>query len=57
MYMCVCVCVCVYSNRSAPVACDTKSIFKRNLTGLDPEFSFSYISCQTEVKSQLYYLP
>ena len=38
---------------------DTRSIFKRSLTGLNSEFSFSYTGCLTkaEVPSLPYYLP
>ena len=53
--MCVCVCVCVnhsqkticvcvliiFTNPSARAGYDTRSIFKRSLTGLNSEFSFS----------------
>ena len=38
---------------------DTRSIFKRSLTGLNSEFSFSQTSClpETEEPSLFYYLP
>ena len=38
---------------------DTRSIFKRSLTGLNSEFSFSYTSCLTKAEehSLPYYLP
>ena len=38
---------------------DTRSIFKRSLTGLNPEFSFSKTSCLTKAEepSLPYYLP
>ena len=49
--MCVCVCVCVsvcvsinlyvLTNSSTQAGCEIKSIFKRSLTGLNSEFSFS----------------
>ena len=45
MCVCVCVCVCVrvclFANPSTRAGCDTKSIFKRGLAGLNSEFSFS----------------
>ena len=40
IYMCVCVCVCVCVC-AAQKGCGIGSIFKRNLTGLISEFSFS----------------
>ena len=42
-----------------PLVYDTRSIFKRSLTGLNSEFSFSQISCLTnaEEHSLPYYLP
>ena len=38
---------------------DTSSIFKRSLTGLNSEFSFSWTSCLTKAEepSLFYYLP
>ena len=47
--MCVCVCVYMYyrtimilfTNPSARAGYDTRSVFKRSLTGLNSEFSFS----------------
>ena len=44
--MCVCVCVCacgyiLFTNPSARAGYDTRSVFKRSLTGLNTEFSFS----------------
>ena len=46
-------------NPSARAGYDTRSIFKRSLTGLNSEFSFSYTSCltKTEEPSLPYYLP
>ena len=41
-------------NPSARAGYDTRSIFKRSLTGLNSEFSFSKTSCLT---SPSYYLP
>ena len=35
--------------------CDTRSIFKPSTTGLNSEFSFSWINCLTKAK-ELYYL-
>ena len=45
-------------NPSTQTECDTKSIFKQSLTGLNSEFSFSYTSCHTKIKkhSVTYYL-
>ena len=44
---------------SARAGYDARSIFKRSLTGLNPEFSFSYTSCLTKAEepSLPYYLP
>ena len=43
--------VCVYiTNHSAQAAWDTRSIFKKSLTGLNLEFSFSLTCCHTKVK-------
>ena len=42
--VCVCVCVCIlilFTNPSARAGYDTRSIFKRSLTGFNSEFSFS----------------
>ena len=57
IYVCVCVCVCV--NLSVQARYDTRSIFKRSLTDLNSEFSFSLNGCHTKVKesSLPYYLP
>ena len=46
-------------NPSAWAGYDTRSIFKRSLTGLNSEFSFSYTSCLTKAEepSLPYYLP
>ena len=46
-------------NPSTRAGYDTGSIFKRSLTGLNSEFSFSYTSCLTkpEEPSLSYYLP
>ena len=70
IYTCVCVCllmcisvsVCDYAylpNPSARAGYDTRSIFKRSLTGLNSECSFSLTSCLTKVEepSLPYYLP
>ena len=38
----------IYTNPSPWAECDTKSIFKQSLTGLNSEFSFSYVGCQTK---------
>ena len=49
----------IFTNPSARAGYDTKSIFKRSLTGLNSEFSFSYTSCLTKAEepSLFYYLP
>ena len=48
----------IFTNPSARAGYDTRSIFKRSLTGLNSEFSF-YTSCLTkaEESSLPYYLP
>ena len=49
----------IFTNPSARAGYDTRSIFKRSLTGLNSEFSFSLTSCLTKVEepSLSYYLP
>ena len=49
----------LFTNPSARAGYDTRSIFKRSLTGLNSEFSFSKTSCLTKVEepSPSYYLP
>ena len=49
----------IFPNPSARARYDTRSIFKRSLTGLNSEFSFSHTSCLTKAKelSLPYYLP
>ena len=49
----------LFTNPSARAGYDTRSIFKRSLTGLNSEFSFSKTSCLTmaEEPSLSYYLP
>ena len=37
--------ITIFTNPSARVGYDTRSIFKPSLTGLNSEFSFSYTSC------------
>ena len=54
------VCACyIFTNPSAQAGYDTRSIFKRSLTGLNSEFSFSKTSClaKAEEPSLPYYLP
>ena len=48
----------LFNNTPARAGYDTRSIFKRSLTGLNSEFSF-YINCLTKVEelSLSYYLP
>ena len=48
----------LFTNPSARAG-DTRSIFKRSLTGLNSGFSFSYTSClpKAEEPSLSYYLP
>ena len=65
----VCICVSlialiyhiifIFTNPSARARYDTRSIFKRSLTGLNSEFSFSWTSCLTKAEepSLPYYLP
>ena len=49
----------LFTNPSAQAGYDTRSIFKRSLTGLNSEFSFSQTSCLTKAEepSPSYYLP
>ena len=49
----------LFTNPSAWAGYYTRSIFKRSLTGLNSEFSFSYTSCLTKAEepSLSYYLP
>ena len=49
----------IFTNPSARAGYDTRSIFKRSLTGLNSEFSFSLTSCLTKAEepSLPYYLP
>ena len=51
-------CVSVSWFGCAQAGCDTRSIFKQSLTGLDSEFSFSWTGCLTKAKesSLPYYL-
>ena len=48
----------IFTNPSARAGYDTRSIFKRSLTGLNSEFSFSYTNCpiKAEEPSLSYYL-
>ena len=48
----------IFTNPSARAGYDTRSIFKRSLTGLKSEFSFSLTSCLTKAEEpNLSYLP
>ena len=49
----------IFTNPSVRAGYDTRSIFKRSLTGLNSEFSFSLTSClaKAEEPSPSYYLP
>ena len=49
----------IFTNPSARAGYDTRSIFKRSLTGLKSDFSFYYTSCLTKAEepSLSYYLP
>ena len=51
--------IIIFTNASARAGYDTRSIFKRSLTGLNSEFSFSKTSCltKTEEPSLSYYSP
>ena len=40
----------LFTNPSARAGYDTRSIFKRSLTDLNSEFSFSYTSCLTKAE-------
>ena len=54
-----CIVISIFTNTSARAGYDTRSIFKRSLTSLNSEFSFSKISCliKAEEPSLPYYLP
>ena len=41
---------CTYTYLSARAGCDTKSIFRQSLTGLNSEFFFSSTGCHTKVE-------
>ena len=49
----------LFTNPSTRAGYDTRSIFKRSLTGFNSEFSFSLTSCLTKAEelSLSYYLP
>ena len=51
--------IILFTNPSARAGYDTRSVFKRSLTGLNSEFSFSKTSCLTKAEepSLLYYFP
>ena len=51
--------ISIFTNPSARAGYDTRSIFRRSLTGLNSEFSFSKTSCLTKAEepSLSYYLP
>ena len=51
--------IIIFTNPSARAGYDTRSIFKRSLTGLNSEFSFSWTSFLTKAEelSLPYYLP
>ena len=52
-------CIILFTNPSARAGYDTRSVFKRSLTGLNSEFSFSETRCLTKAEetSLSYYLP
>ena len=51
--------IIIFTNPSAQAGYDTRSVFKRSLTGLNSEFSFSKTSCLTKAEEPClsYYLP
>ena len=51
--------ISIFTNPSARAGYDSRSIFKRSLSGLNSEFSFSLTSCLTKAEelSLPYYLP
>ena len=51
--------ISTFTNPSARAGYDTRSIFKRSLTGLNSEFSISKTSCLTKAEEPglPYYLP
>ena len=54
----ICCTFIIFTNLSARTGYDTRSVFKRSLTGLNSEFSFSYTSCLTKAEEpSLSYLP
>ena len=57
--MCVYIYIYIYTHPFARAGCDSGSIFKRSLTDLNSQFSFSWTGCLTKAKepSLLYYLP
>ena len=42
--------ITIFTNPSARVGYDTRSVFKWSFTGLNSEFSFSYTSCLTKAE-------
>ena len=58
-FLIICIWWSYLPNPSARAGYNTRSIFKRSLTGLNSEFSFSYTSCLTKAEeiSLPYYLP
>ena len=50
IYIYIYIYIYIIPSLSAQDERDTRSIFKRSLTGLNPEFSFSYIGCDTKIK-------
>ena len=52
-------CVIIFTNPSARAGYDTRSVFKRSLTGLNSECSFSQTTCLTKAEepSLPYYFP
>ena len=61
VFLCICRCVCMYllTNPSTRAGCDTRSMFKWSLTGLNSEFSFSLTGCLIKAKEPdlPHYLP
>ena len=50
-YVSAYICICIFTNTSARAGYDTRSIFKRSLTGLNSQFSFSKTNCHTKAEN------
>ena len=59
MCVCMCACVCVFMSAFIILSCrcDTRSVFKRVLRGLNSEFSFPKTGCIVKEPNLPNYLP